>query len=129
MRGKQIYDTETTREMVMKWTGFYKRHRDILISNLVHLRRPDMQSFDAVLHANALLDDEKGLAVVFNPTDANIRENFTFSLYYTGIREHAMVSHNDEAYVKYELVDTYQMELELAMEPMSVDYFVFKSVD
>ncbi len=29
--------------MVKKWVGFYKTYRDILISDIVHVRRPDMQ--------------------------------------------------------------------------------------
>ena len=30
-------------ELVKKWVGFYKTYRDILISDIVHVRRPDMQ--------------------------------------------------------------------------------------
>ena len=29
--------------MVTKWVSFYKTYRDILISDIVHVRRPDMQ--------------------------------------------------------------------------------------
>jgi len=30
-------------ELVKKWVGFYNTYRDILISDIVHVRRPDMQ--------------------------------------------------------------------------------------
>ncbi len=30
-------------QLVKKWVDFYKTYRDILISDIVHVRRPDMQ--------------------------------------------------------------------------------------
>ena len=42
-RGYQLYDTETTRKVVKKWTDFYRRYRSILTGDLIHVRRADMQ--------------------------------------------------------------------------------------
>ncbi len=42
-RGPQLYDTNETMVVVQKWVNFYKAYRDILISDIVHVRRPDMQ--------------------------------------------------------------------------------------
>ena len=39
----RLYDTDATMQLVKKWVGFYKTYRDILISDIVHVRRPDMQ--------------------------------------------------------------------------------------
>ena len=39
----RLYDTDATMHLVEKWVGFYKTYRDILISDIVHVRRPDMQ--------------------------------------------------------------------------------------
>ena len=39
----RLYDSVETMEMVKKWVGFYNTYRDILISDIVHVRRPDMQ--------------------------------------------------------------------------------------
>lgn len=128
MRGKELYDTEDTKQVVLKWTGFYRKHRQILISNIVHLRRCDMQSFDAILHANAFLEDERGLAVFYNPTNIAIAENYTFSLYYTGLRDHAMVSYNDGQYQQYALSNLFDLTLSLSLQPRSINFFVFKAV-
>ena len=42
-QGYKLYDSPVTLAMVKKWVDFYKQYCDILISNIVHLRRPDMQ--------------------------------------------------------------------------------------
>ena len=42
-RGYELYDAPVTQALVMKWVNFYKEYRDILISDIVHVRRPDMQ--------------------------------------------------------------------------------------
>ena len=39
----RLYDTDATMQVVKKWVDFYKTYRDILISDIVHVRRPDMQ--------------------------------------------------------------------------------------
>lgn len=42
-RGDVLYDGPKSKGVVMKWVSFYKQYRDILISDIVHVRRPDMQ--------------------------------------------------------------------------------------
>ncbi len=42
-RGPMLYDTIETKAVVQKWVGFHKTYRDILTSDIVHVRRPDMQ--------------------------------------------------------------------------------------
>ena len=39
---------------VTKWVTFYKTYRDILISDLVHIRRPDMQARAPCMHYHVL---------------------------------------------------------------------------
>eukprot|EP01083_Nonionella_stella_P071200 191131_1 len=124
MRGTQLYDSEQVKKTVMKWTDFYHKHRDILTSDIIHLRRCDMQSFDAILHANAFLAREKGLVMIYNPTNYSIDTNFTFSLYYTGISSNVLVSHNDGPYVRYALEKLYEVTLSLSLEPLSIQYYL-----
>ena len=54
-RGYRLYEGEETRARVRAWVSFYKRYRDILNSDLVHLRRPDMQGLDGFVHVNPLI--------------------------------------------------------------------------
>jgi len=45
-RGWRLYDSARTRDVVVKWVSFFKKYRRILISDVVHVRRPDMQVTD-----------------------------------------------------------------------------------
>ncbi len=61
-------------------------YRPLLTSDLVHVRRADMQSLDCYLHANPSLSPHKGLAMVFNPTAETVAgELLEVPLYYTGL--------------------------------------------
>ena len=35
-RGPRLYDSIPTMQLVQKWVGFFKKYRDILISDIVH---------------------------------------------------------------------------------------------
>lgn len=89
-RGPRLYDTPRTREMVAKQVTWYKEHRDILESDLVHGRRADGRDLDWMVHVNPKLP-EKGMLVVFNPTDHEITKTIRLPMYYTGIRAAALL--------------------------------------
>eukprot|EP01044_Picomonas_judraskeda_P025110 COSAG03_NODE_7162_length_956_cov_0.957993_1_plen_252_part_10 len=65
-RGPALYDDASSKAAITKWVRFYKTHRDILSSDIIHLRRADHQGIDAILHVNPALPT-KGLAMIFNP--------------------------------------------------------------
>jgi hypothetical protein len=89
-RGPRLYDSEETRAMVKRWVAFYKAHREILESDIIHVRRPDGRDYDAILHVNPALP-EKGMAVVHNPLDVPITRTIRLPLYYTGLTTTALV--------------------------------------
>ena len=95
-RGPRLYDTEATRAVVRKWVGFYKAHRAILDSDVVHLRRPDGRDWDGLLHVNPG-QPTRGLAVIHNPLDVDIERDIRLPLYYTGLTEAALVRGEDGA--------------------------------
>lgn len=78
------YDTPAVRDMVAGWVAWFKQHRDILTSDIVHIRRPDGQSVDGIVHVNPSLP-ELALAAFFNPTTQPLRVNVTLPLYYAGV--------------------------------------------
>ena len=90
-RGKRLYDTPETREMVRASVDVYKAHRDILESPAIHIRRPDGRDYDGYVHVNPELD-EKGLIVFFNPLDEEITRTVSVPLYYTGLSDKAVIS-------------------------------------
>ncbi len=58
-RGPRLYDTEATKAVVKKWVDFYKEHRAILDSDIIHVRRPDGRDIDCILHVNPQLQDPR----------------------------------------------------------------------
>ena len=97
-RGPRLYDTEAVRAVVKKWVGWYKEHRAILESDVIHTgsRRADGRDLDWVLHANAR-GATRGMLIVFNPTGAMIRRTIPLDLYYTGLEGEAIMTGADGA--------------------------------
>jgi hypothetical protein len=90
-RGPRLYDTDATKKLVVDVISWYKKHRMILNSDIIHLRRADGLDWDGILHVNK--DTEvKGLAMVYNPLDEAITRRIKLPLYYTGLVKKAMIS-------------------------------------
>ena len=89
-RGPRLYDTPETEAVVRKWVTFYKTHRAILDSDIIHLRRADGRDWDGWLHVNPRLP-ECGLAVFYNPLPQPIEREIRLPLYYTGLTGRAIV--------------------------------------
>jgi hypothetical protein len=93
-RGPQLYDAPETKDLVAKWVSFYKKHRQVLDADIVHIRRPDGRDYDAILHVNPF-GAEKGLLMVYNPMNEPIKRTLRVNIYYTGLTEKAFVSANE----------------------------------
>ena len=90
-RGPQLYDAPETRELVARWVKFYKRHRQILDGDIIHIRRPDGQDYDAILHVDPQ-GVEKGLLMIYNPLDISIHRKIRINLYYSGLKSTVSVT-------------------------------------
>lgn len=92
-RGKELFDTEETKEIVKYWTSLYKRYNKLLNSNTIHFMMPEMDpnnysrtlGIDAILQECATEEKEKGFLMLFNQTDTARTEKITVPLYYTGL--------------------------------------------
>jgi len=124
-RGPRLYDTEATRAVVKKWVDFYKKHRAILDSDLIHVRRPDGQGIDCMMHANAQLE-EKALAMVFNPTDVKQKATLTLPLYYTGLRDKAKIREQEGAPRTHTLDREYHVDLPVRIGPKEITWFLIE---
>jgi hypothetical protein len=109
-RGPRLYDAPETRTVVEKWVRFYKQHRAILNSDIIHLRRADGADLDYILHANPALK-EKGLLMIYNPLDHEVRKTLCIPLYYTGIQTKATVSEQGGSAKTYRLERDYTISL------------------
>lgn len=65
-RGPRLYDTDATKQTVIKVIEWYKKYRDILNSSIIHLRRADGRDWDGILHVNPKLKT-RGLLMLYNP--------------------------------------------------------------
>ncbi|HEY3860814.1 MAG TPA: alpha-galactosidase [Verrucomicrobiae bacterium] len=124
-RGPRLYDAPETEAVVKKWVDFYKRHRAILNSDILHLRRADGRDLDYILHANPSLK-EKGLLMVYNPLERPVKETLRVPLYYTGLSERARVSERDAQPRKFTLARDYSIELPVNIAARGVSWFVIE---
>lgn len=92
-RGPRLFDTDETKKAVIEWVTWFKKHRKILESDVIHLRRPDGQRLDYVLHVNPYLE-EKGLLAIYNPLKQATTETISVPLKYTGLKSAAKISIN-----------------------------------
>jgi len=89
-RGPRLYDTEATKRLVQRTIAWYKKYRDILNSDIIHLRRADGRDWDGILHVNPALET-KGFLLLYNPLETPITRNIRVPLYYTGLKDEAVV--------------------------------------
>jgi len=118
-RGQRLYDTDETKAVVKKWVDFYKKHRAILDSDIIHVRRADGRDIDCILHVNPQLK-QKGLAMVYNPLDQRVERELTLPLYYTGLSKTARISEQGDRMKKYRLDRRYNVTVPVGVAPRGV---------
>ena len=111
-RGPRLYDTEETKQVVIDVISWYKKYREILNSDIIHLRQPDARDWDGIMHVNPNLK-EKALAMFFNPTDKEIVRTIKVPLYYTGLDKVAQIRFEEGRSKSYKLDREYCVTLEV----------------
>ena len=124
-RGPRLYDAPKTKEVVKKWVDFYKKHRAILDSDVIHVRRPDGQDYDGLLHVNPRLE-EKGLLMLYNPLEAPIEKRIVINVYYTGLDNTARISMNHGDFMNYKIDRDYNIELDVKIPARGWTWYVIK---
>lgn len=122
-RGPQLYDAPETKALVEKWVQFYKKHRQILDADIIHIRRPDGRDYDAILHVDPQ-GVEKGLLMVYNPLDEAIEREIEVPVYYTGLKTNVLVSERDDKPVKRSISRDYKITLKIKIPAKGNTYFV-----
>lgn len=123
-RGPRLYDSPETRAAVVKWVTWFKKHRAILESDLIHVRRADGRGLDLALHVNSKLA-EPALAVIYNPTDHPISEDITLPLYYSGLTDRMVVTDDTGKSETLHLDREFRGKLKVTVPAMGVRSFVF----
>ncbi len=125
-RGTRLYDTGETKRVVKKWVDLYKRHRSILDSDIIHLRRPDGRDLDGFLHVNPE-GSPRGLAVFHNPTGKTIEKSVAVPLYYTGLERLACVREQDGPAVPYNIDRDHKIHLTVRIAPHGRTWFIIEA--
>ncbi len=122
-RGPRLYDTEKTKVVVKKWVDFYKLHRPILDSDIIHIRRADGQDIDCMMHVNSQLK-EKALVMIYNPTNKTAKKQLKLPLYYTGLTDSAQVFSSDGKSTRYKLDREYNIILPIEIPAENRTWFI-----
>ncbi|AKP51592.1 hypothetical protein CA2015_2171 [Cyclobacterium amurskyense] len=122
-RGPQLYDSPQTKAIVKKWVDFYKEHREVLDSDIVHIRRPDGKDYDGLLHVNPEGKD-KGLIMLYNPLEVPVVKTIKVNLYYTGLSEQAILTNQNGEKLSISLNRDYSISLPINIPAKSQQWFV-----
>ena len=122
-RGPRLFDADETKAVVKKWVSFYKSHRAILDSDIIHVRRPDGRDFDAILNVNPTLA-EKGMAIIHNPLDEPISRTIRLPLYYTGLTRRARVREKDGPPRTYTLERDYTIKVKVTLPARGMTWLI-----
>ncbi|RQO74785.1 alpha-galactosidase [Pedobacter sp. KBW06] len=124
-RGPRLYDTENTRLTVVRVIDWYKKYRDILNSEIIHLRRADGRDWDGLLHVNPKLKN-KGMLMLYNPLKEKITRTIKVPLYYTGLTSVAKLMEKGKAAKSYTLNRNYEIEYTCTLEPESYTWVLIE---
>ncbi|WP_202911960.1 NPCBM/NEW2 domain-containing protein [Arenibacter aquaticus] len=124
-RGPRLYDTPKTKAVVANVINWYKKYREILNSDVLHLRRPSGRDWDGIMHVNPNLK-EKGLVMVFNPLGEDMERELELPLYYTGLTSFAMVREKEGASKRYKLDRDYSIKVKVRIPANSYSWLVIE---
>ncbi|MBM1106189.1 alpha-galactosidase [Aurantibacter crassamenti] len=124
-RGPRLYDTNATKALVIEQIKHYKKYRQILNADIIHLRRPDGRSWDGFMHVDSKLKN-KGFVLLFNPTQQPIKEQIKIPLYYTGLTQEALVSENGGLEIPHQLNRNFEMDINVNIPAKSYSWYLIR---
>lgn len=124
-RGPRLYDTDKTRVKVQSVIDWYKKYRSILNADMIQLRRADGRDWDGWLHVDpALL--QKGLMMLFNPTNETITRTIQLPLYYTGLKDKATIAAKGNTSKIYTMNRAYETSFSFTLAPGAYEWFTIE---
>lgn len=124
-RGPRLYDTDSTKAVVQQWVSFYKKHRRILDADIIHLRRPDGQDWDGLLHVDPS-GTEKGLLMIYNPLNEAITRTIRVPLYYTGLSGKALLEGMNGKSKSYRMESDGVISMEVSIPAKGYSYYTIR---
>lgn len=124
-RGPRLFDTEETRVLVADAVAWFKEHRDILESDVVHGRRADGRDLDWVLHANPALA-KKGMLCVYNPLAQDVTKTIRISVYYTGLGDSVELEDRFGQRSRAAVNRDHTVDVEIAVPAMGMAWYLLR---
>jgi hypothetical protein len=124
-RGQRLFDTDRTKKMVSQEISWYKKYRNILNADIIHLRRPDAQDWDGILHVDPY-GKQKGLAMLYNPLDQPITRKIRLPLYYTGLTNRISIREKEGKSRSYKLTRDNSVFYELKIPANSYTWLIIE---
>ncbi|MBN7816765.1 hypothetical protein [Algoriphagus pacificus] len=124
-RGPRLFDTEETKNMVKGMVDWYKTHREVLEGDIIHLKRATGNDLDYWLNVNPN-GKEKGMLVVYNPTDHAITKTIKVPLYYTGLTYQTIATFSTGGEKDLTLNRDYSVEIEVTVPGNSDSWVLFQ---
>lgn len=124
-RGPRLYDTPKTKELVVDVIRWYKKYRNILNSDIIHLRKPDARDWDGMMHVSTT-EKEKGFALFYNPLNEDIVREIKLPLYYTGLIKNAKIREQEGESVTHELDRDYTVTLKVKIPANGYTWYVIE---
>ena len=125
-RGPRLYDSPETKAVVQKWVGWFKKYRDTLESDVIHIRRCDGQSWDGILHANPTGKREKGMIVLYNSTDKPVYETVEIPIYYTGLHDEVSLTEKEGKPQKVKVSRGYSISVPIAIPASGMTWYTLR---
>jgi len=126
-RGPRLYDTEKTKQLVVKTISWYKQYRNILNSPIIHLRRADAREWDGFMHVNPSLED-KAFVMLFNPTKTLIKQTIKLPLYYAGLTHSISITDKYNRRLNVKVDNNHEASIEVEIKPDDYSWYVVKQL-
>lgn len=124
-RGPRLYDTDKTRAKVQSVIDWYKKYRSILNADMIQLRRADGRDWDGWLHVDPALS-QKGLMMLFNPTNETITRTIQLPLYYTGLKDKVTIAAKGNTSKIYTMNRAYETSFSFTLAPGAYEWFTIE---
>jgi len=125
IRGNRLYDTPETKQLLSKYIDWFKKYRDILTSDIIHVSRPTGRDLDCIMHVNPFIQ-HKGMVIVFNPTDRDITKEMRLPLYYSGLKDKATVVASDGTSSEYTLDQKGNLLFPVSIKAQGASWFLIE---
>jgi hypothetical protein len=122
-RGPRLYDSPATQQLVQQVISWYKKYRELLNTDIIHLRRPDGRDWDGIMHVAPHLS-QKAMVMLYNPQEQPITRTIQLPLYYTGLTQTATIREKEGPSKKYTLDRAYKVPVTVTIPASGYTWLV-----